>query len=100
MLFGVNPGRWWKFDNHIHYSLKDPKTGKISYYHYVMAPDFRKAGGNTANPSAQTLVKLGRVKHASDVVVLFDFPTVWDLIVWVKSNPDGAFAVKNPLVKT
>jgi hypothetical protein len=26
-------------------------------------------------------------------------PSIWDLIVWVKPNPSGAFAEKNPLVK-
>jgi hypothetical protein len=35
----------------------------------------------------------------SDVVTVFDMPRIWDLIVWVKPNPNGAFAEKNPLVK-
>jgi hypothetical protein len=26
-------------------------------------------------------------------------PSIWDLIVWVNPNPNGAFADKNPLVK-
>ncbi|HXW51198.1 MAG TPA: hypothetical protein VEJ41_04350 [Candidatus Acidoferrales bacterium] len=98
MLFGVNPGRWYEFDEHIHYVVKDPATGKISYYHYVMAPAWVNAGGSLTNPSAATLVKLGKVKSANDVAVIFDFPKVWDLIVWVKPNPNGAFAEKNPLV--
>ncbi len=98
-LFGVNPGRWYEFDNHIHYVVKDPVTGKISYYHYVMAPAFIKAGGDPMHPSAATLVKMGKVKSVADVPVIFDFPTVWDLIVWVKPNPSGAFAEKNPSVK-
>lgn len=98
-LFGVNPGRWYEFDNHIHYVVKDQRTGKISYYHYIMAPVWTKAGGSVEHPSAQTLVSMGKVKSAADVPVIFDFPTVWDLIVWVKPNPSGAFADKNPLVQ-
>lgn len=97
-LFGVSPGRWYEFDNHIHFVVKNPATGTISYYRYVMAPVWVKAGGNLEHPSAQTLVKMGKVKSAADVPVIFDFPTVWDLIVWVKPNPKGAFAEKNPLV--
>ena len=41
---------------------------------------------------------MGKVKSASLVKTIFDFPSVWDLIVWVKPNPSGAFADKNPLV--
>jgi hypothetical protein len=29
---------------------------------------------------------------------VFLFPSLWDLIVWVKPNPLGAFADKNPNV--
>jgi hypothetical protein len=43
-------------------------------------------------------VKLGLVKHATDVQAIFLFPTIWDIPVWVKPNPDGAFANANPLV--
>ncbi len=98
-LFGVNPGRWYEFDDHIHYVLKNPTTGKMTYDHYVLIPAFVKAGGDPKHPSAQTLVAMGKVKNASDVATIFDFPAVWDLIVWVKPNPYGAFAEKNPLVK-
>jgi len=98
--FGVNPGRWYEFDEHIHYVLKDPKTGRLHYDLYVMPPRFKAAGGDVRQPSAATLVKMGRVKRAADVTTIFDFPSVWDLIVWVKPNPNGAFAEKNPLVKT
>jgi hypothetical protein len=37
-----------------------------------------------------------RVAGVNDVPVIFLFPTIWDLIVWVKPNPAGAFADKNP----
>ncbi|MBC5824725.1 MAG: hypothetical protein GIW99_02555 [Candidatus Eremiobacteraeota bacterium] len=98
-LFGVNPGRWYEFDDHVHYVVKDAATGKMKFDGYVMAPRFRKAGGDPKNPSADILVKMGRVKSTSQVATIFDFPAVWDLIVWVKPNPSGAFAEKNPLVK-
>ena len=98
-LFGVNPGRWNEFDEHIHWIGTDPKTGKPTYDNYVMAKPFAKAGGDLKNPSADTLVKMGKAESASSVRTLFVFPSVWDLIVWVKPNPKGAFAWKDPLVK-
>ena len=98
-LFGVNPGRWSEFDDHVHWVAKDPTTGDMTFDHWVMAPKWIAAGGDPKNPSADILVKLGKVKSASSVTTIFDFPTIWDLIVWTKPNPDGAFADKNPLVK-
>jgi len=97
-LFGVNPGRWYEFDDHIHWVGQDEATGAPTYDNYVMAGPFVKAGGDLKNPSADVLVKMGKVKTASSVKTIFDFPKVWDLIVWVKPNPNGAFAGKNPLV--
>jgi hypothetical protein len=97
-LWGINPGRWWEFDRHVHFVTKKP-DGTIVYDQYVADDDWLAAGGSLENPSAATLVKLGKVKSASDVVTVFSFPAVWDLIVWIKPNPDGAFAYKNPLVK-
>ena len=98
-LFGVNPGRWYEFDDHIHWVAKDPKTGALKYENYVMAGAYVKAGGDLAHPSAAVLAKMGKLKSASSVTTIFDFPKVWDLIVWTKPNPNGAFAEKNPLVK-
>jgi len=98
-LFGVNPGRWYEFDDHIHYVLRDPKTGKMTYDLYMMSPAFAKRGGDPKHPTAADLVKMKKVKSTSQVATVFDFPRVWDLIVWVKPNPKGAFADKNPLVK-
>jgi hypothetical protein len=96
--WGIQPGRWTEFDDHIHYVAIDPATGKTLYDKYVPTAQWVKAGGDPTEPKPETLVKLGLVKHASDVVTVFLFPTIWDLIVWVKPNPDGAFADKNPLV--
>jgi len=98
-LFGVQPGRWYEFDDHIHYVAKDAKTGKLIYDKYVLIPKFVGAGGDPKHPQAATLVKMHLVPATSDVATIFDFPSVWDLIVWVTPNPLGAFAEKNPLVK-
>ena len=97
-LYGVNPGRWVSFDDHVHYVLKDSATGDLQYDKYVMAPAFAKAGGDPSHPTAAMLVKMGKAKSTADVVTVFDMPTIWDLIVWVKPNPKGAFAEKNPNV--
>jgi hypothetical protein len=97
-LWGIDPGRWVEFNGHVHYVLKDPATGALSYDHWIWNQDFVAAGGSLDNPSADTVVKLNRASNAADVVTIFEFPTIWDLIVWVKTNPDGAFAYKNPSV--
>jgi hypothetical protein len=97
-LWGINPGRWSEFDGHVHWVGKDPATGALTYDHWVMQPAWVAAGGSVRNPSAVTLVKLGKVTSPADVATIFFFPTVWDLIVWVKPNPNGAFADKNPTV--
>lgn len=98
-LWGINPGRWWEFDRHMHWVTKDPVTGKMTYDLYGADDDWIAAGGSLTDPDAATLVKLGKVKDAGEVVTVFNFPAVWDLIVWVKPNPKGAFAESNPLVK-
>ena len=98
-LFGVNPGRWYEFDDHVHYVLRDPASGKMTYSKYIMAKPYKDAGGDPANPTAAELVKMGKVQDAAQVSSVFDMPSIWDLIVWVKPNPNGAFAEKNPNVK-
>jgi hypothetical protein len=97
-LFGVNPGRWYEFDAHVHYVLRNPATGTMTYDKWIMAPAFTAAGGDPAHPTAQDLVRMGKAKSVSEVATVFAFPAVWDLIVWVKPNPNGAFAEKNPNV--
>ncbi len=96
--FGLQPGRWAEFDAHIHYVAIDPATGRKLYDKYVMPPQFRAAGGDPMHPTAATLVKLKLVPSTADVATIFLFPTIWDVSVWVKPNPNGAFAEKNPLV--
>jgi len=97
-LFGVNPGRLYEFDDHVHYVLKSA-NGTLLYDKWVNAPKYRAAGGDPAHPTAAQLVAMRRAKNATQIVAVFDMPSIWDLIVWVKPNPNGAFAEKNPLVK-
>jgi len=98
-IWGINQGRWWEFDRHIHYVTHNARTGRTIYDLYVADDDFLNAGGSLAHPRAATLVKMHQVKHASDVVTIFNFPAVWDLMVWVRPNPKGAFSYTNPAVK-
>jgi hypothetical protein len=94
-LWGVNPARWDKFREHIHWVID---SGGKETYGATSVAKFQAAGGDPQNPQPATLVKMGVVKDVSDVKHLFQFPAIWDLIVWVTPNPDGAFADKNPLV--
>ncbi len=98
-LWGVNAGRWVEFDGHVHWVTKDPTTGALTYDQWAWDKAFVAAGGNPEHPSATTLVAMEKVDDAANVVTVFHFPAVWDLIVWVKPNPNGAFADKNPLVQ-
>jgi hypothetical protein len=98
-LWGVNPGRWVEFDGHIHWVSKDPTSGALTYDNWAWDKAFVAGGGNPEQPTATTLVAMKKVNDASNVVTIFHFPAVWDLIVWVKPNPNGAFADKNPLVQ-
>jgi hypothetical protein len=97
-LWGVNPGRWVEFDGHIHWVSKDPATGQLKYDQWTPDADFTSAGGDPERPNASTLVAMKKVPSAAQVVTIFHFPSIWDLIVWVTPNPNGAFAWKDPLV--
>jgi hypothetical protein len=90
-LWGIDPGRWYEFNGHVHYVVKDPSSGNMLYNQWVWNADFTAAGGNLGKPSADVLVKLGRVPSANYVSTIFEFPTIWDLIVWVKPHAAGAF---------
>jgi hypothetical protein len=85
-LWGIDPCRWFEFNGHVHYVIHDPNTGKMIYDQWIWNQDFVAAGGSLTNPSAETIVKIGRVPSASDIVTIFEFPTIWDLIVWVKPH--------------
>jgi hypothetical protein len=98
-LWGVNPGRWITFPDHIHYVVRDPRSGRIRYGLGVTVTDFAAAGGDPHHPTAETLVRMGKARRASDVLTIFEFPRIWDLIVWVIPNRNGAFANANPNVR-
>jgi hypothetical protein len=89
-LWGVDPGRWYEFNGHVHYVVMEP-NGKKLYNQWIWNADFVNAGGDLNAPSADTIVKLGKVPSADFVYTIFEFPTLWDLIVWVKPHPAGAF---------
>lgn len=89
-LWGVQACRWFEFNGHVHYIVKDPQTGKLAYDMWIWNDDFTHAGGDLSHPSAQTLVKAGRIPDANIVTTIFEFPTQWDLIVWVKPHEPNA----------
>ncbi|PZR58912.1 MAG: hypothetical protein DLM50_02425 [Candidatus Meridianibacter frigidus] len=97
-LWGINPKRWLPFRRpHVHYILKNP-DGTLKYGLAVSGGKFAAAGGDVTKPDAATLLKMGAVKDDSAVQTVFEFPALWDLQVWVRPNPLGAFAEKNPNV--
>lgn len=93
-VWGVNFRRWVSFREHIHYVLAGPNGTET--YGATSVKKFAAAGGNVDNPQAQTVVKMGKAKDVAAVTHVFLFPSIWDLIVWIKPNPSGAFADKNP----
>jgi hypothetical protein len=95
-VWGVDFRRWHSFREHIHYVLAG--ANGTEKYGGVKAEKFATAGGNVDDPQPATLVKMGIAKNVAEVKRVFLFPSIWDLIVWVKTNPNGAFADKNPLV--
>ncbi len=90
-LWGVNPGRWVELNGHVHYVKRDA-SGALKYDQWVWNQDWVAAGGSLTSPSAATLVKLGHVKSPNDLVTLFEFPTIWDLTVWVVPHAAGPFS--------
>ena len=89
-LWGVNPGRWYQFNGHVHYVVKEA-SGKILYDQWLWNADFVSLGGDLNDPSAAIIVKAGKVPSADMIQTIFDFPTQWDLIVWLVPHREGAF---------
>ena len=85
-LWGVDPCRWFEFNGHVHYVVREPGSNKMVYDQWIWNNDFLAAGGNLSNPSADTVVKAGRVPSADYISTIFEFPTIWDLIVWTKPH--------------
>jgi len=97
-IWGLNPGRWFKFRvAHVHWVLKNP-DGTMTYGLAARSKDWIAAGGDINHPQVATLIKMGKVKDASQVVKIFQFPAQWDTEIWLTPNPKGAFATTNPLV--
>jgi hypothetical protein len=90
-LWGIDPGRWYEFNGHVHYVVKDPQSGSMVYDQWIWNNDFVSAGGSLSKPSADTVVKIGKVPSANYIATIFEFPTQWDLIVWVKPHAAGSF---------
>lgn len=95
-IWGLDYHRWISFREHIHYILAGPNGTEV--YGATSVEKFVAAGGNADNPQAATVVKMGKATSVADVKRVFVFPSIWDLIVWIKPNPNGAFADKNPNV--
>lgn len=95
-VWGVSYKRWISFGEHVHYILAG-KNGTETYG-ATSVKKFLAAGGNVDDPKPETIVKMGKASDVAQVKRVFLFPSVWDLIVWVKPNPLGAFADRNPLV--
>jgi hypothetical protein len=95
-MWGVDPLRWVSFRQHVHYILVGANGAEV--YGATSVKKFTAAGGSVDNPQAATLVTMGIAKNTANVKRVFVFPSLWDLIVWIKPNPNGAFADKNPLV--
>ncbi len=93
-LWGVMPARWDHFRPHVHYVYAE--NGTTVYGKATSVKKFVAAGGSLTAPDAATIAKLGLVKDDDQVTHVFIFPAIWDLIVWVKPNPSGAFADMNP----
>jgi hypothetical protein len=97
-LFGLQPARFHKVPLHVHYGVRAP-DGSVTYGLYVRASEFTAAGLDPLKPVAADLVKLGKVKSATDVAFVFADLNNWDAEMWLIPNPDGPFADLNPNVK-
>jgi len=95
-VWGVDYRRWISFREHIHYILVG--SNGTETYGATSVKKFAAAGGNVDDPQPVTIVKMGKAANVAAVKRVFLFPSIWDLIVWIKPNPNGAFADKNPLV--
>jgi hypothetical protein len=91
-LWGIDPCRWFEFNGHVHYVVQVPDTKQMLYDQWIWNDDFVKAGGSLSKPSADTVVKVGKVPSANYVSAIFEMPTQWDLIVWMQPHaPDQLF---------
>lgn len=106
-LFGyaIDPSRWIHRGAHMHWGFKMPdgslKLGAMPIAKFTAAggvPDATQAQ-IPANKAALVKAGLPGLTDPSQVQFVFLHPAMWDLVVWVLPNPDGAWADANPNVK-
>jgi hypothetical protein len=105
-LFGyaIDPSRWGRHGAHMHWGFTAAdgslKLGVTS------VQKFKDAGGVPsssdpavpANKAALVATGIPGLTDPAQVKFIFLHPAMWDLVVWVLPNPDGAFADANPNV--
>jgi hypothetical protein len=94
--FGLAPDRWFRESAHVHYVIVG--ADGMPMYGGIGRKKLTRPGAVDA-PTAHDLVDAGVVKSTSDVKIIFAYPAIWDVTVWVDKNPSGAFAEANPNVK-
>ena len=106
-LFGyaIDPSRWIHRNAHMHwgYTAADGslKLGAMPVAKFTAAggqPNERQAD-LAVNKTALVATGLPGLTTPDQVRFVFLHPAMWDLVVWVLPNPDGAFADANPNVK-
>jgi hypothetical protein len=97
-LFGLQKLRFRRVALHVHFVMKQP-DGTTRYGLAVSAADFRAAGLDPLKPTADDLVKLGKVPSAAAVVQVFPIHENWDAQMWLIPNPAGQFVDANPNVR-
>jgi hypothetical protein len=105
-LFGyaIDPSRWLHHGDHMHYGFK-AADGSLKLGAMPVAK-FKAAGGDpnpteatiAANKAALVAVGVPGLTSPDQVQFVFLHPAMWDLVVWVLPNPDGAWADANPNV--
>lgn len=97
-LWRVIARRWVELIGHVRWVAKDHTTGEMTYDGAIRNANWVRAAGSLADPSAETVVTVLGALEANDVVIVFEIPTIWELVVWINPNPNGAFATNNPNV--
>lgn len=105
-LFGytIEAGRWLRRGAHVHWGFVRP-DGTMKFG-ALTVQKFRDAGGTPsemqpdlpANKAALVKAGIEGLQLPEQVKFVFLHPTMWDLVVWVLPNPDGAWADANPNV--
>jgi len=105
-LFGyaIDPSRWTHRGPHMHFGFTLPdgtlKLGAMPVAKFTDAGGVPNESDGAIPANKAALVKTGIPGLTSPDQVKFVFlhPAMWDLVVWVLPNPDGAWADANPNV--